>query len=78
VVNVEEEKEKHQPPAFLPKLLNCKVTVHLVNGRNIQGILRGFNAYEIRLELMNKAEWLLFKHAIQSIEYPREYLGGQK
>jgi sRNA-binding regulator protein Hfq len=73
-----DDKKKAQMPVFLPKLLDKRVAVKILDGKQISGTIKGFNAYEIRLRLMNGTEWLLFKHAIIAIAYPESYMNEKE
>ena len=59
--------EPNRPPQFFPRLLGEKVMVRLMDGRPINGVLRGFNAYEIVMETNGKT-MMIFKHAVSIIE----------
>ena len=56
-------------PQFLPKLMKQKILVRMVDGRPIQGVLEGYNNYELKLDLGRDKKLILFKGAISSIEY---------
>ncbi len=56
-------------PQFLPKLMKQKILVRMVDGRPIQGVLEGYNNYELKLDLGRDKKLVLFKGAISSIEY---------
>ena len=42
------------------------VTIHLVNGFQIKGIVRGFDSFVILVDAMGKQQ-MLYKHAISTI-----------
>ena len=57
-----------QEPQFIPKLKGKKVTIRLVSGgQPITGILEGYNPYEVLIQTA-KGQFLVFKHAIATIE----------
>jgi RNA chaperone Hfq len=59
---------KQTDPQFIPKLKGKKVTIRLVSGgQPITGILEGYNPYEILIQTA-KGQFLVFKHAIATIE----------
>jgi RNA chaperone Hfq len=59
---------KQTGPQFIPKLKGKKVTIRLVSGgQPITGILEGYNPYEILIQTA-KGQFLVFKHAIATIE----------
>ncbi len=54
-------------PQFLPGFRGKKVRVRLTGGQPVVGILEGYNAYEILLNVQGQ-KMLIFKHSIISIE----------
>jgi sRNA-binding regulator protein Hfq len=61
--------EKRGGPAFIPKLLGKKVKVQPLQGQPITGTLKGFNAYELLLEVTGRrGPIVVFKHAVYFIE----------
>ncbi len=63
--------KKSQPPQFLPKLLGKKVTLRMIGGAMpMTGVLEAFNAYEIQFRV-NKKCFIVYKHAIATIEVVR-------
>lgn len=66
-INVSDGAKRASWPQFFPRLLGEKVMVRLMDGRPINGVLRGFNAYEIVMETNGKT-MMIFKHAISIIE----------
>ncbi|MDH7597694.1 MAG: RNA chaperone Hfq [Methanothrix sp.] len=69
----EQEESKTKMPQFLPKLRGQQVMVRMNDGRPLSGKLVSFNAYEIVLDAGPRT-YLLFKHAIASIEVPKGIL----
>ncbi|MBF8984500.1 RNA chaperone Hfq [Lutibacter sp. B2] len=45
---------------------NTTITIHLINGFQIKGIVKGFDSYTIVLENDNK-QHLIYKHAVSTI-----------
>ena len=62
-----EEKTKVSSLQFIPKLLGQKITVRPAQGQPITGILRGFNPYELLIEVGPK-QIIVFKSSIWCIE----------
>jgi len=46
---------------------NIPVTIYLVGGVQLKGLVRGFDAFTVVLESMGKAPQLVYKHAIASV-----------
>jgi host factor-I protein len=46
---------------------NIGVTIYLVNGVQLRGIVRGFDAFTVLLDTPGKATQLVYKHSITSI-----------
>ena len=69
IKNTTNSMGSQRQPQFLPKLLNQKIMVRMFDGRPIQGILEGYNNYELKLGLGRDKKLILFKGAISSIEY---------
>jgi host factor-I protein len=46
---------------------NIGVTIYLVNGVQLRGIVRGFDSFTVLLDSPGKATQLVYKHAITSI-----------
>jgi sRNA-binding regulator protein Hfq len=67
----EEESTEGKPKAssyqFIPNLLGQKITIRPAQGQPITGILRGFNPYELLIEVGAK-RIIVFKSAIWCIE----------
>jgi len=61
--------EKKLPPQFIPALRGRKVLCRMSDGRPLNAVLAGWNAYEILFDLGNGKKMLIFKHAISSIEF---------
>lgn len=72
------EPRTARPPSFLHKLLRKKVIVRTLDGKQVTGTIQGYNNYEIRLELLNGVEWLIYKHAIMCLEYPGGTIHAEK
>jgi len=62
-----EEKSKVSSLQFIPKLLGQKITVRPAQGQPITGILRGYNPYELLIEVGPK-QIIVFKSSIWCIE----------
>ena len=45
---------------------NVPITVHLVNGFQIKGTVRGFDSFTVIIEALGKQQ-LIYKHAISTI-----------
>lgn len=45
---------------------NVPITMHLVNGFQIKGQVKGFDSYTVVIEMMGKQQ-LVYKHAISTI-----------
>lgn len=43
------------------------VTIYLVNGVQVKGIVRGFDSYVIMIEGENKQQNMIYKHAVSTI-----------
>ena len=69
IKNSKNGTNSQKQPQFLPKLLNQKIMVRMFDGRPIQGILEGYNNYELKIGLGRDKKMILFKGAISSIEY---------
>ena len=54
---------------------NVPVTVHLVNGFQIKGMIRGFDQFTVIVDSMGRQQ-MIFKHAISTIT-PIKPLGTQ-
>ena len=52
------------------------VTIHLVNGFQIKGMIRGFDQFTVVIDAMGRQQ-MVFKHAISTIT-PARPLGGKK
>src|ERR1700722_14226074 len=46
---------------------NIGVTIYLVNGVQLRGIVRGFDSFTVLLDTPGKATQLVYKHSITSI-----------
>ncbi len=68
-------KRGDRGPYFLPKLLGQEIAIHLITGQIIKGKLRGFNSYELLIELSNSDELsLVFRSAIANINFGTELI----
>lgn len=58
---------------------NVQVSIHLVNGFQIKGLVKGFDNFTVIIDSMGKQQ-LVYKHAISTITLSRhlENLGGEK
>lgn len=68
-----EKKEKpktKRPPEFMPGLRGKPITVHLVGGVEVAGILLGWNNYELLIRPDGRPDVLVFKGAITHIDGP--------
>ena len=54
---------------------NVPVTIHLVNGFQIKGMIRGFDQFTVVIDSMGRQQ-MVFKHAISTIT-PAKPLGTQ-
>ena len=54
---------------------NVPVTIHLVNGFQIKGIIRGFDQFTVVIDSMGRQQ-MVFKHAISTIT-PARPLGAR-
>lgn len=52
---------------------NVQVTVHLINGFQIKGVIKGFDSFIILLETEGK-QMVLYKHAISTLTPARNIL----
>ena len=55
---------------------NVPVTIHLLNGFQIKGLIRGFDQFTVVIDAMGRQQ-MVFKHAISTIT-PARPLGGVK
>ena len=55
---------------------NVPVTIHLMNGFQIKGMIRGFDQFTVVIDSMGRQQ-MVFKHAISTIT-PARPLGGNK
>ena len=55
---------------------NVPVTIHLVNGFQIKGMIRGFDQFTVVIDAMGRQQ-MVFKHAISTIT-PARPLGAIK
>lgn len=55
---------------------NVPVTIHLVNGFQIKGMIRGFDQFTVVIDSMGRQQ-MVFKHAISTIT-PAKPLGSQQ
>jgi sRNA-binding regulator protein Hfq len=62
-----EQKTKVLSNQFIPKLLGQKITIRPAQGQPITGVLRGYNPYELLIEVGAK-KIIVFKSSISSIE----------
>lgn len=62
-----EQKGKASSHQFIPKLVGQKITVRPAQGQPITGILRGYNPYELLIEVGSK-QIIVFKSSIWCIE----------
>ena len=54
---------------------NVPVTIHLVNGFQLKGMIRGFDQFTVVIDAMGRQQ-MIFKHAISTIT-PARPLGGK-
>ena len=54
---------------------NVPVTIHLMNGFQIKGMIRGFDQFTVVIDSMGRQQ-MVFKHAISTIT-PAKPLGAQ-
>jgi sRNA-binding regulator protein Hfq len=62
-----ENTNKASTHQFISKLLGQKITIRPAQGQPITGILRGYNPYELLIEVGSK-QIIVFKSAIWRIE----------
>ncbi len=55
---------------------NVPVTIHLMNGFQIKGMIRGFDQFTVVIDSMGRQQ-MVFKHAISTIT-PAKPLGAQQ
>ena len=55
---------------------NVPVTIHLMNGFQIKGMIRGFDQFTVVIDAMGRQQ-MIFKHAISTIT-PVKPLGANK
>jgi RNA chaperone Hfq len=76
--HVKEEANRTTKPltnGFIPKLKGKKVIIRLVSGgQPVTGTIEGYNPYEILIQTA-KGQFLVFKHAIATIEPVDEQKG---
>jgi len=58
---------RFQPPNYIARLLHKTVTIELNNGEDVEGVVDGFNNYEIRIKT-DTEDLLIQKHAIVYIK----------
>ena len=46
---------------------NIPVTIYLISGVQLKGVVRGFDAFTVLLESMGKPAQLVYKHAVASV-----------
>ena len=59
---------------------NVPVTIHLMNGFQIKGMVKGFDNFTVVLDVMGKQQ-LIYKHAMSTITPARAvstFIGGDK
>ena len=54
---------------------NVPVTIYLISGVQLKGVVRGFDAFTVVLESPGKPAQLVYKHAIASIVPSRPVMG---
>ena len=66
----ESSKRGDRGPYFLPKLLGQEITIYLITDQVIKGRLKGFNSYELLIELTDSDELsLVFRSAIAKVNF---------
>ncbi|MGI6296507.1 MAG: RNA chaperone Hfq [Armatimonadota bacterium] len=55
---------------------NVQVTIYLVSGVQLKGLVRGFDSFTLILESPGKPAQLVYKHAMASV-VPARPIGGQ-
>jgi host factor-I protein len=50
------------------------VTVYMLDGSSLDGVVKGFDSYIVLLEKSDKSQQMIYKHAIASIK-PSKYIG---
>lgn len=56
-----------QPPNYIARLLHRSVIINLIDGEEVEGVVDGFNNYEIRIKT-DTEDLLIQKHAIVYIK----------
>ena len=54
---------------------NVPVTIYLISGVQLKGVVRGFDAFTVVLESMGKPPQLVYKHAVASVVPARPVSG---
>ena len=54
---------------------NIPVTIYLISGVQLKGVVRGFDAFTVVLESMGKPAQLVYKHAVASVVPARPVMG---
>lgn len=71
----ESPKRGERGPYFLPKLLGHEITIYLVNDQVVKGKLRGFNSFELLIELTDSDELsLVFRSAVAKVNFRAELI----
>ncbi len=55
---------------------NVPVTIYLVSGVQLKGLVRGFDAFTVVLESPGKPSQLVYKHAMASVVPARPIIGA--
>lgn len=58
---------RFQPPNYIARLLHRSVIINLIDGEEVEGVVDGFNNYEIRIKT-DTEDLLIQKHAIVYIK----------
>ena len=59
--------KEYRPPNYFGKLLNQSTKIKTNSGRVIDGTIRGFNSFEVLVEIAGGEQILVFKHSIEFI-----------
>ncbi|WP_456471721.1 RNA chaperone Hfq [Methanocaldococcus sp.] len=63
------KQKQNQPKEFLPAIRGLEVKIYLRNGEEIKGEILSISTYEIIVKTKEGKDLLIFKHAIDFIDY---------
>ncbi|MCL5782929.1 MAG: hypothetical protein M1476_03355 [Candidatus Thermoplasmatota archaeon] len=75
--NEKKEKPQRDPSMNRYTVLDCmskkdtgkSITITLINGRTEAGILKEIGMFDIKIELPNKRDLIIFKHALITVSF---------